>query len=97
MFVEFFVFFGTNKLLLFANTNFGGKTMKKEVTTKDLMALNELMTFENWMATKMKFCSENVVDKSLKTMFKDMAAKHLENHKKLLKFLQSASEEGGDK
>ncbi len=67
--------------------------MKKETTTKDLMALNELMVFENWMATKMKFCSENVADKSLKTMFNDMANKHLENHGKLLKYLQSASEE----
>ncbi len=71
--------------------------MKKEITTKDLMALNELMTFENWMATKMKFCGENVEDKTLKNMFNDMATKHLENHKKLLKFLQSASEEGGGK
>lgn len=71
--------------------------MKKEITTKDLMALNELMTFENWIATKMKFCSENVIDRTLKNVFKDMAGKHLENHKKLLKYLQTASEEGGNK
>ena len=70
--------------------------MKKEITTKDLMALNELMTFENWMATKMKFCAETVREKPLKTVFKDMANKHLENHGKLLAYLQ-ANGQGGSK
>lgn len=70
--------------------------MKKEITTKDLMALNELMTFENWMAIKMKFCQENVVDRSLKNMFGNMAMAHLENHKKLLKYLEM-NMDGGKK
>ena len=72
--------------------------MKKEITTKDLMALNEMMTFENWLATKMKFCSQAVSEKPLKTMFADMAQKHLENHGKLLAYLKAnASAEGGSK
>ena len=70
--------------------------MKKEITTKDLLALNEMMTFENWMATKMKFCSQAVSEKPLKTMFADMAQKHAENHGKLLAYLKAnASQEGG--
>ncbi len=68
--------------------------MKKELTTKDLMALNEMMTFENWMATKMKFCEQAVSEKPLKTMFKEMATKHLENHTKLLNYLKSNAEGG---
>ena len=43
--------------------------MKKEITTKDIMALNELMTFENWIAVKMNMFYENETDKTLKTMF----------------------------
>ncbi len=61
----------------------------KEITTKDLMALNELLTFENWIATKMKFCEQSVEDKTLKSTFKEMAEKHLENHTKLLEYLTS--------
>ena len=71
--------------------------MKKEITTKDLMALNEMMTFENWMATKMKFCSQAVSEKPLKTMFADMAQKHMENHGKLLAYLKENAGEGGAK
>ncbi len=70
--------------------------MLKNLTTKDLMALNELMTFENWMAIKMKACSDVSTDKTQKTMFKDMAKKHYENHDKLLTMLKQLSE-GGNK
>lgn len=70
--------------------------MKKEITTKDLMALNELMTFENWIAIKMKLYSEHSTDKSMKSLFKSMADEHLENHCKLLNYLQANSmQEGG--
>ena len=68
--------------------------MKKEITSKDLMALNEMMTFENWMATKMKFLSENSTDKSLKNMFGEMANMHLQNHSKLLNYLETNAEGG---
>ncbi len=67
--------------------------METELTTKDLMALNELMTFENWMSVKMKACSTCVNDKQIKTMFENMADKHYENHSKLLETLKKA--EGG--
>ena len=69
--------------------------MQKELTTKDLMALNELMTFENWMSGKMKLFSQTASEQNLKTMFKSMATKHMENHKKLLEFLKANSTEGG--
>ncbi len=71
--------------------------MEKELTTKDLMALNELMTFENWMATKMVVCAENSKEKPLITMYKTMAQKHLENHTKLLDYLTKNACEGGKK
>ena len=66
------------------------------ITTKDLMSLNEMMTYENWMATKMKFCEQAVSEKPLKTMFKSMADEHKANHAKLLNYLK-ANAEGGDK
>lgn len=70
--------------------------MKKEITTKDLMALNELMTFENWMSIKMQACHDVATEKSLKTMFKTMAKEHYDNHNKLLSYLKTNSgEEGG--
>ena len=69
--------------------------MKNQTTTKDLMALNELMTFENWMAVKMKQYQVLATDKSLKTMFKNMATAHCENHKKLLNYLSATTGEGG--
>lgn len=71
--------------------------MKKEITTKDLMALNELMTFENWIATKMKLCSAQSTTKSTKSMFNEMAKIHLLNHEKLLNYLSKNAETGGKK
>lgn len=71
--------------------------MKKEITTKDIMALNELMTFENWIATKMNMYYEQATDRSLKNMFKEMAVKHLESHTKLLNYLENNAKEGGKK
>ena len=70
--------------------------MKEQITTKDLMALNELMTFENWIAIKMKQCSVLSTDKSLKTMYKNMAKAHCENHNKLLNILCTLSGQGGN-
>lgn len=70
--------------------------MKKTITTKDLMSLNEMMVYENWMATKMKFCEQAISEKPLKTMFANMANQHLQNHTKLLNYLK-ANAEGGDK
>lgn len=71
--------------------------MKKEITTKDLMALNEMMTFENWIATKMKFLSEQSTSKAHKTMFLDMAKAHYNHHEKLLEYLKANATTGGKK
>lgn len=70
--------------------------MKNELTTKDLMSLNELMTFENWIAIKMKLYSDTAEDKKLKTLFQEMAEKHLDNHSKLLAYLKNNGV-GGEK
>ena len=70
--------------------------MEKELTTKDLMAINELLTFENWISLKMHFCAENTTDKPLKTMFKQMAKKHLDNHERLLNYLETNTNIGGE-
>lgn len=69
--------------------------MKKEITTKDLMALNELMTFENWLAVKLKNYSLMAVEKSTANLFKTMAQVHYSNHEKLLSYLESNAQEGG--
>ncbi|MDD4111104.1 MAG: hypothetical protein PHS54_06150 [Clostridia bacterium] len=65
--------------------------MDKKITTKDLMALNELMTFENWVACKMLNYSEQVESNKLKTEFKTMAQAHATHHKNLLSYLKSNS------
>ena len=67
------------------------------LTTKDLMALNELMTFENWIAIKMKQYSTLSTDKTIKSMFKTMATTHSANHLKLLNCLKTNEGEGGSK
>jgi len=63
--------------------------MKKEITTKDLSALNELMTYENWIASKMQLYSEITTSNKLKKEYKDMANKHAILHKNLLNYLNS--------
>lgn len=69
--------------------------MKKEITTKDLMALNELMTFENWLAIKLKNYSVLTSEKNICNLFKTMAQVHYDNHEKLLSYLKSNAQEGG--
>ena len=64
--------------------------MSKQVTTKDLMALNELMTFENWMALKLLNYSKETTSTNLKNEFKKMAKIHAMNHKNLLNYLSNA-------
>jgi len=63
--------------------------MSEQITTKDLQSLNELMTFENWLAIKMKYFSEMMECEKLKTTFVKMAGTHLEHHKALLNFLNN--------
>lgn len=65
--------------------------MKKEITTKDLQSLNELMTFENWMAVKMIHYSKIITSNKLKSHFKEMAKIHAMHHKNLLNYLSSNS------
>ncbi len=66
------------------------------ITTKDLGALNELMTFENWMAKKLNEYSKQISDSELKKLFSDMAQIHVEHHSELLVYLDEKSEKGED-
>jgi hypothetical protein len=59
------------------------------ITTKDLMALNELMTFENWFAVKLVTHSKALTGNPLKKQFVDMAKAHADQHKALLNFLDT--------
>jgi hypothetical protein len=65
--------------------------MDKKITTKDLMALNELMTFENWIACKMLNYSKLVSSSKLKKEFEMMAQTHAVHHKNLLNYLKTNS------
>lgn len=67
--------------------------MKKDITTKDLMALNELMTFENWIAVKLKQYSGLSIEKNTANLFATMAQAHYDNHNKLLSYLKSNAQE----
>lgn len=66
--------------------------MKKMVSTKDLGALNELLTFENWMTLKLLYHSEFLTNKELKKDFEEMAKVHASQHKNLLKYLKANAE-----
>ncbi len=68
--------------------------MKKDITTKDLMAVNELMTFENWIAVKLKQYSGMCSEKSCANLFAGFAQAHYDNHAKLLNYLKSNAQEG---
>lgn len=66
--------------------------MSEQITTKDLQSLNELMTFENWLAIKIKNYSEMVECEKLKTNFEQMANTHLGHHSALLDYLKNNKE-----
>ena len=59
------------------------------ITTKDLGALNELMTFENWISVKLSKYSKEINNAELKTVFSDMAQAHISHHEALLNYLKS--------
>jgi len=63
--------------------------MKKEITTKDLQSLNELMTFENWIAVKLINFSKQISNAELKEQFSKMAEMHITHHKNLLNYLST--------
>lgn len=67
------------------------------ITTKDLGALNELMTFENWMALKLQGYSKEISNGELKKQFSDMAGIHIEQHAELLNYLKTESGTKSDK
>lgn len=66
--------------------------MKKDITTKDLQSINELMTFENWITIKMLHYSKQISNEKLKNHFCKMAKTHASHHKNLLDYLCSNSD-----
>lgn len=67
------------------------------ITTKDLGALNELMTFENWLALKLAFYSREATGAQLKKYCADMVKAHAGHHEELLNYLKTESEKGSKK
>lgn len=68
--------------------------MKNMITTKDLGALNELMTFENWMTIKLVDFSKTVSNSELKSFCSEMAKEHAANHEALLTYLKTNAPKG---
>jgi hypothetical protein len=66
------------------------------ITTKDLGSLNELMTFENWMAVKLYDYSKIISNDELGKHFSDMALIHIAHHEALLNYLKAESEKGNN-
>lgn len=63
--------------------------MKNRITTKDLGSLNELMTFESWMALKLASYAETIEDEKFASQFRSMSKVHKDHHKGLLDYLKS--------
>lgn len=63
--------------------------MENMITTKDLGGLNELMTFEHWMAVKLFHCSDIISSKELQDVFKNLAKVHVAHHEALLNYLET--------
>lgn len=66
------------------------------ITTKDLGALNELMTFENWIALKLANFSKTISNEELKTLFNSMAQAHIKQHQALLNYLKTNAPKKGE-
>lgn len=66
------------------------------ITTKDLMALGELMTFENWIAVKLINFSKTISNEDLKKTFDQMAEDHIKQHQALLSYLKSNAQKKGE-
>jgi hypothetical protein len=74
--------------------------MKKiELTTKDLGALKELITFEQWAATKFKHYFDMIEEEDLKELFESISIAHSERRDALMEFLTTnapSSQKEGD-
>lgn len=69
--------------------------MKNTITTKDLGALNELMIFEQWAATKFRHWYDFIEDENLKELFANACISHNERHDFLFDYLTTNSKSGG--
>lgn len=63
--------------------------MKNKLTTKDLGALNELILFEQWAATKFRHWYDMLEDENLKELFAEICISHNKRHDKLMEYLES--------
>lgn len=62
--------------------------MKNPITTKDLMAINELVLFEQWASTKFRHFYDAVEDKKLKEIMKEACLSHADRHDALFEYLK---------
>lgn len=62
--------------------------MKNPITTKDLMALNDLTLFEQWASTKFNHFYDSVEDKNIKKVMKEACLTHQNLRDKLINYLK---------
>lgn len=62
--------------------------MKNPITTKDLMALNDLTLFEQWASTKYNHFYDAIEDKDIKKVMKDACLSHQNSRDKLIDFME---------
>ena len=70
--------------------------MKKSITTKDLLLLNELILFEQWAATKYRHYYDALEEKSLKKVVKEHCLTHSRHHENLFDYVK-VNAGGGEK
>lgn len=75
-------------------TKKGDVELKHPITTKDLGALNELIIFEQWAATKYKFLQELTNDSDCQKLFKKLCKEHEIRRDSMLKYLKSNAKAG---
>ena len=71
--------------------------MKHPITTKDLGALNELMIFEQWAATKFRLLYDRTEEESIKTFFQEICLSHSARREDLYAYLKNNAKAGGEK
>ncbi len=62
--------------------------MKNQITTKDLMALNDLTLFEQWASTKFNHFYDAIEDKDIKKVMKDACLTHQSLRDKLINYMK---------
>lgn len=62
--------------------------MKNPITTKDLMAINDLTLFEQWSSTKYRHFYDSIKDKDIRKVMKEACLSHQASRDKLISFME---------